>query len=369
MKLKTLLAILSLACLACSPSPIASVKERKASIAKLERLLEDKAPHTKNLQSRIASLLQSNLDARRLSSEVNAAWQIMHGVICYGRELRIATPDQGLVSAVDYAFSGGEVMGFELMPGSDILPTTGRRGLKARLEPGSYVGQGHVDQWLAVFAMAALPLETPIELNAQQFAIRDLARQAQFDVTNNLLDEFSWTLIALTHYFPDEPTWHAADGSMVSWEMLVEAELTYDVDLSPCGGTHRLAGITRAVQAKERLGLADSPTWNEAKQRIEACLTSAKQYRASDGSFSSYYFERPGATADLSAVLAGSGHVLEFVALAAPADELSANWIELGVTRLCDLLESTREVELDCGALYHALNGLRIYQQRVASKG
>ena len=152
------------------------------------------------------------------------------------------------------------------MLGSQALQSTGRVGLKARLEPGSYVGQGHVDQWLAIFAMADLPLDTPIEHAGQTLTLLDWARQAQNDVSYNMLDEFSWTLIALTHYFPDEPTWQAADGHAVSWELLVEAELTYDIDQSPCGGTHRLAGIARALQAKQRLQLADSATWQKAQR-------------------------------------------------------------------------------------------------------
>ena len=224
------------------------------------------AERSDQLRKRIARVLEDGLHARRMDSQINAAWQIMHGVICYGRHLQIETPDRGLCSAVEYAFTGGQIEGFELMLGGQPLPSTERVGLKARLEPGSYIGQGHVDQWLAIFAMADLPLDTSIEHAGQKLTLLDWARQAQYDVSQNMLDEFSWTLIALTHYFPDEPTWQAADGNEISWELLVAAELTYDIDQSPCGGTHRLAGITRALQAKQRLGLADSATWEHAQR-------------------------------------------------------------------------------------------------------
>ncbi len=287
----------------------------------------------------------------------------MHGVICYGRQLEVETPDRGRVSALDYAFSGGQIDGFELKLGSEPLPSTGRVGLKSRLEPGSYKGQGHVDQWLAVFAMTDLPLDTPIAVGGQSLTLLDWARQAQYDASQNVLDEFSWTLIALTHFFPDEPSWQSRDGTL-SWELLVEAELTYDIDQSPCGGTHRLAGIARALRAKQRLGIADSPIWQQAQTLVDQCLTRAKEQRSVDGGLSSQYFSRPGVTADLSAELASSGHVFEFIALAAPAEELSAPWVELAALRLCEILERTRRIELDCGGLYHALNGLKIYQQR-----
>ncbi len=316
------------------------------------------------LRGRVAHVLEEGLRSRRLDTQINAAWQIMHGVICYGQQLQIDTPDRGLCSAVDYAFTGGQIQGFELMLGSQPLATTGRVGLKARLEPGSYIGQGHVDQWLAIFAMAELPLETPIEHDGQTLSVLDLARQAQADVGYNVLDEFSWTLIALTHYFPDETTWQTADGYCASWESLVAAELTYDIDQSPCGGTHRLVGIARALQARQRLALPDSETWRQAQRLIDESLAKVQQHRSPSGGLSSQYFARPSVTADLSAELASAGHLLEFVCVAAPLAELSSEWVEQAATRLCDILESSRHVELDCGALYHALNGLRIYQQR-----
>lgn len=346
----------------CGPAAFVTVAEQGINLEELES--DSAASLGKNLDVRIQDVLDSGRDRRRMSSTRNAAWQIMHGVICYGRDLQIDTPDRGETSAVDYAFSNGLIRGFELMPAADILRSTGRRGLKARLNPGSFEGQGHVDQWLAIFAMADLPLDTKIQVGDQQFVLMDLARQAQYDVPNNLLDEFSWTLIAMTHYFPDQPRWPTSGNTEVSWELLVEAELTYDIDLSPCGGTHRLAGIVRALNGKKRLGLPDSEVWNEAQLLVDRLYTNAKEFRSPNGSLSSFYFTSPGNTVDLATELSSTGHVFEFVALAASDDELDDPWIALTASRLCELLEATDTIELDCGALYHALNGLKIYQQR-----
>ncbi len=346
----------------CSPELFVSRTGPEEALRTFEQSLT--VLETEPLRARIEGVLADGNRGRRLSADVNAAWQIMHGVIAYGTELEIETSDRGLCGAIDYVFHGGQLMGFELQAGGEILPSTGRQGLKARLEPGSYIGQGHVDQWLAIFAMANLPLDTPVQLADKQFTLLDWARQAQYDVTRNLLDEYSWTLIALTHYFPDEPRWQAAEGRTVSWEDLVDVELGYDIDLSPCGGAHRLAGITRALAAKQRLKLADSPIWQRAQRRVDEALVKVNEQRDASGALSSYYFSRPGTTADLSAQLASSGHLLEFAALAAPAAELSAPWLEAAVEHLCGILERTKDVELDCGALYHALNGLKIYHDR-----
>lgn len=346
----------------CSPALFVSSSTPEASLRELEKSLSTQ--ETSPLKAQIESVLKAGQKHRRLSAEVNAAWQIVHGVIAYGTELEIETADRGVCGAIDYAFSGGQLMGFELQSGGEILPSTGRQGLKARLEPGSYIGQGHVDQWLGYFALADLPLDTPVQHAGVRYTLLDWARQAQFDVTRNLLDEFSWTLMALTHYFPDEPTWSAADGRTASWEGLVEVELEHDIDLSPCGGAHRLTGIALALNAKRRLSLADTPVWQRAQAKVDEAVAKVREQRSANGALSSFYFVRPGTTADLSAQLSSSGHLLEFVALAVPSDELSSPWLETAVERLCSVLEQTSDVELDCGALYHALNGLKIYHAR-----
>ncbi len=346
----------------CSPALLNSSSMPEEALRELEQSLSKQA--TDPLKAHIEAVLEAGHNHRRLNAEVNAAWQIIHGVIAYGADLEIETADRGICRAIDYAFSGGQLMGFELHSGGEILPSTGRHGLKARLEPGSYIGQGHVDQWLGYFAMADLPLDTPVQHAGAQYTLLDWARQAQYDVSRNPLNEFSWTLIALTHYFPKEPTWLAADDRTVSWEDLVDVELDYDIELSPCGGAHRLVGIAQALEAKRRNSLADTPVWQRAQTRVDEALAKVRQQRAASGALSSFYFTRPGITADLSAQLASSGHLLEFAALASPRDELSAAWLETAVERLCGVLDQTSDVELECGALYHALSGLKIYHRR-----
>lgn len=316
------------------------------------------------LAARIDAALERERTQRLLSSTTNAAWQIMHGVISYGGELPLETPDRGVVGALDYAFHGGLINGFELGLGSTPLPSTQRTGVTARLEPGSYVGQGHPDQWLAIFAMANVPLETEVMVGDTRRTLLDWGRQAQADVVYNLLNEYSWTLIALTHYFPSEPQWATADRTTVSWEAMVEAELTNEINTSACGGTHRLSGIVRALAAHQRLGLPDSPVWQEARQVVDRAIDNARVNRSRDGSLSSSYFVKPSRTVDVGAELSSAGHIFEFLALALPREELAEPWMELAGHRLCDLLDATQGVELDCGALYHGLNGLTLYRQR-----
>lgn len=315
------------------------------------------------LADRIERVLQTELKGRRLSSTDNAAWQIMHGVICYGHELPLDTPDRGTVSALDYAFHEGSIRGWQLMPGQ--LLSDDRRGVKALFEPGSYIGQGHVDQWIAICAMANLPPTDTLVIDGKSYTLLDWAEQARLDACHNPLHEYSWTLIALTYYFPDTPQWTAGDNSIWSWERMLEYEVNYDLNESPCGGAHRLVGLVRALEAKQRLKLADSPTWERTRRIVDKALADIEQMRCRDGSLSSHYLERPGASRDLGMTLASTGHLFEFVAVAADDKTLNTDWVRAAAARLCEIFEATRQQDLDCGACYHALNGLNVYRERL----
>lgn len=316
-----------------------------------------------DLPERIERTLQTELKGRKLTSNDNAAWQIMHGVICYGHDLPLETPDRGQVPALDYAFHEGTIRGWHLMPGQNL--SGDRRGVKAQLEPGSYTGQGHVDQWIAICAMAELPPTDTLGIDGKTYTLLDWAEQARLDACYNPLNEFSWTLIALTYYFPNDPQWTTNDGSIWSWERMLEYEVAYDLNESPCGGAHRLVGLTRALQAKQRLKLADSPAWEATRRKVDQALLDIEQMRCRDGSLSSHYLERPGASRDLGLTLASTGHLFEFLAVAAGTETLKSDWVRAAASRLCEIFEATRHEDLDCGACYHALNGLKVYRNRL----
>ncbi len=57
--------------------------------------------------------------------------------------------------------------------------------------------------------------------------------------------------------------------------------------------------------------------------------------------------------------------MLEFVTLAVDAQRLDEPWIRRAAENLCDLFRMTRDVPLECGALYHAAHALVLYRTRV----
>ncbi len=60
------------------------------------------------------------------------------------------------------------------------------------------------------------PTDTLV-IDDKTYTLLDWAEQARLDACYNPINEFSWSLIALTYYFPDDHQWTTNDGSTWSW--------------------------------------------------------------------------------------------------------------------------------------------------------
>ena len=295
---------------------------------------------------------------RHLVAETNAAWQVVHGILAFGPDLMLDVQGKP-VSALKYLQGGGRLNGWVLIPGD--------KGLEAPLEAGSKSGQGHEDQWLGYLSLIGLPGTTPLKVGDRTFTVQDLMTQAMWDIYPGM--ESTWTLMGLTAYQPEDVKWKSKDGSDWTIERVVQMEATQDPSLdlrnSACGGTHRLVGLTVALQRHLKNGGKLERGWKSGQDRIDTAVQMMKEYQQPDGSFSSDYLRRPNGTADIGNRIGTTGHTLEFLVLALPNDyELRSPWVTEAVLRLCDMLEQTREYDLECGGLYHAARGLRLYRER-----
>ncbi len=301
---------------------------------------------------------------RHLNLKEHAAWQILHGALAYERDFLVDN-DGELVSAVDHILGGGRMAGWEPEPGVHLVDT-GRQGLKVRVDPGSKQGQGHNDQWLAILAQCNVRPDEEIKLHDQTFTMQDYVHQVQWDVATNVHLEYSWTLIALSTYLPTDTKWTASDGQTWTIERLLESETEQDLQTSACGGTHRLIGMTMALnQYLIRDGGELQGPWKVADQQIQQAIAKARQFQNEDGSFSTNYIHRPGRSADLAQNLGSTGHVLEFLTLAMTDEQLRQPWVRRAVVRMCDMFQKSKSVPLECGALYHAAHGLILYRSRI----
>jgi hypothetical protein len=312
-------------------------------------------PPAEELQGQLDEVLDATFQ-RRLSLDEHAAWQILHGALAYQRGFLVDKGGQ-MVSAVDHILEGGQMKGWTIEPG--------QRGPRAILEAGSKTGQGHPDQWLAILAQCELEPTQTIQVDSRTYTMADFIAQVQWEVPRNVQREYSWTLIGLTSYLPTNAGWTAMDGKTWSIERLVEEEAAQELATSACGGTHRVIGLTMALNRHLDQGGTLEGAWLRADAVIQQAIARARQMQNPDGSFSTHYFERPGNSPDLAQNLGTTGHILEFLTLALDEEELREPWVQRAVLNLCDLFRKTRDLPLECGALYHAAHGLVLYRTRV----
>jgi hypothetical protein len=317
---------------------------------------------------RIDAVLAQARDGRRLDAAVNGAWQAVHGILAFGRELPLAHDGQ-VSPALDYLLGGGSIAGWVLRPGSP--------GVVAVVEEGSTTGQGHPDQWLGYLSqcgvaaggpgiVGGLPLDTTLVVAGREFTLADLFAQARHDLRPG--QEASWTLMALAAYLPPDASWESGDGRRWATEDVVRMEAESDIFGAACGGAHRLYGLAAAVMAY-RAAHPDGPPagsgWELAEEVLADCIDRARRFQQPDGSFSVHLFERPAASPDVSATLSATGHVFEVLALVLDDESLAEPWMERAALRLVTLLERTSDLDLECGGLYHAAHGLAIYRRRI----
>ena len=325
-------------------------------------------PARAELCHRIDAALEQARDGRRLDAAVNGAWQAVHGILAFGRDLPLAH-DGEVSSALDYLLGGGRIAGWVLRPGTP--------GVVAVVEEGSTLGQGHPDQWLGYLSqcgvatagdglVGGLPLDTKLVVGSREFTLADLFAQARHDIRPG--QEASWTLMALAAYLPPDATWESGDGRRWTTEDVVRMEAESDIFGAACGGAHRLYGLAAAVTAYRAVHPEGPPPgsgWEEAEAVLEDCIDRARRFQQPDGSFSVHLFERPATSPDVFATLSATGHVFEVLALLLDDESLSEPWVTRAAERLVSLLERTSDVDAECGGLYHAVHGLALYRRRI----
>jgi len=310
---------------------------------------------------RIGRVLDQIRDGRQLSTATQGAWQVVHGILAFGESFRVVHEGQS-VSALEYLLDGGRLAGWKLR--------SGEPGIIAVVEEGSTLGQGHPDQWLGYLSQCGsdgIPLDRSLMVGDQRARVGDLLSQAQADLRPG--QEATWTLMALATYLPPGSSWQGADGESWNLERVMAMELEADLASSACGGAHRLYGLATAVnrhRQQQQEGAEPLPgIWGEAEEIITDCIERARRFQQADGSFSTQYFERPASSPDVFVKLGSSGHIFEFLAIALPAERLTEPWVLRGAARLVTMLEQTADIDVECGALYHAAHGLLLYRNRL----
>jgi hypothetical protein len=294
---------------------------------------------------------------RFLETEVHTPWQIVHGLLAYRRDY-VIKKNGVKVNALEWIASGPyykEQPWFEKMPyGAHAHPYNNV----------PYAFQGHPNQFMAYMTMCDLPFDFKFRTSSGEMAtISDFINGAKMEVNDR--EEVTWTLWFLSHYIEPDSQWVNKDGQPWSMERLVQVENSKVVTSAACGGTHGLFALAYARNAYVQSGRQLSGVWFEADQKVQRYVEEARANQNQDGTFSSNYFQGPGYSNDFVKRIGTTGHILEFVCVALPMSRLREEWVHRAATALAKELIENKASAAECGALYHAVDGLAVYRTRM----
>lgn len=317
------------------------------------------APATEDpLLQQVDQAIQVN-GQRFLVANVHTPWQIFHGILAYRRDFLLKVGDQKMSAITWIATTEPR---FDGRPWIVVTPHGGK--FQGYTRP--YAFEGHPTQFLALLSQSNLPPDFTFKAGDRSVSIADMLQAAMQEV--NSREEITWVLWALNHYLKPDATWVNQWGEPWSIEKLIQIELASPVVGRPCGGNHGLFALSRARDKFAKNGQPLRGVWYEAELKIQKFVEIARSLQNSDGSFSSNFYAGPQYSNDINTRFNTTGHTMEFLSVGLPDQRLNEPWVRNAVAVLSRDLIEHRKSPVDCGPLYHSLNALMIYRDRVKPK-
>jgi hypothetical protein len=322
------------------------------SILPIAAVTDDSAEAELNELVKQAVKVTSN---RFLTANVHTPWQILHGILALRQDFDIKVDGQK-TSALKWLSEGNE------WKGDSIVRKTPHGGEFHRFTK-PYHFEGHPNQFLAILTMSELGTDHEfLTSRGEAVTIDEMLNNAKMTVNDR--EEITWTLWTLSRYLPIDTEWINKDGEAWSMERLVQIQTYADVNQAACGGTHGLFALSLARNSYIYSGKKPRGIWLEADQKIKRYIAESRSLQNADGTFSTSYFAGPGKSEEFGRRIATSGHILEFLMVAADDKELQKPWFRKAVHAVANELVENRSSAADCGPLYHALHALVLYGNR-----
>ncbi|MEZ6126564.1 MAG: hypothetical protein R3C49_25865 [Planctomycetaceae bacterium] len=307
----------------------------------------------------LVNLCQETVDmaSRRLmSTSQHTPWQMMHGLLGLRHDFRIL--HNGVpVSGLDWISQGQ-------MFNNEYWFEKTQFGGRAHPYSVPYAFEGHANQFVAILSMLGVDLDHQFGTPTGPITMRQMIEHAKMAL-NLKVDEPTWTLWALSRYLPPDARWKTAQGEIWSIERLVQDQTNRPMQGAPCGGTHSLFALAHARNVYLRQGQPLRGVWLQAEYKIRKYINTARMLQNSNGTLSSNYFRGREYNPDFNKRMASAGHVLEFLMIALPQEELQARWVRRAIEATAQDLMNNRKVYVKCSPLYHSVNALNIYLDRV----
>ena len=294
---------------------------------------------------------------RHLDADKHTPWQIMHGVVALRRDFMLSRGDS-MVNCIEFISDAPQFRGEHWFQAT-------KHGGRAHPFSVPYAFEGHANQFLALLSPSNLPLDHEFNVDGQRtVTMADMIRNAKMTVNDK--EEITWTLWFLTHYIDIDSEWTNEKGEPWSMERLVQMQTRATVTNAPCGGTHGLYAIAYA-----RNGLHP-----EARSVCTACtirrirkstvtLNWLDRYRIGMAASRRDFYKGPGQSQDFNERIKSSGHMLEWLMMGLPQQRINEPWVRRAVASISTDLIHNASQPAECGPLYHALNSLIMYRDRV----
>ncbi len=298
------------------------------------------------------------IGARYLVSNAHSPWQIFHGIIAQRQNLKVRVGNH-LVPAIEWVSTTNPAY-----KGQYLFEKTSW-GARTHKYTEPYHFEGHPNQFLGILTLSNLPLTHEFSIGSnRKITMADLVNNAKMEVNDR--EEITWTLWFLAKYLDPADEWNNAQGDYWSIEKLVKIQNAAVVERAACGGTHGLFALAYARQHYlEKTGKPLHGVWLESDQKIKKYIALSKSIQNRDGSFPTKYYKGFGTPSDFSERLASTGHIMEWLMMAVSDEELKEPWVRNGIHYLAWKMVQYRHLPANCGPLYHALDAITLYQERM----
>lgn len=297
-------------------------------------------------------------------------WTVFHGILGLGPDVMILDTSVGKrMKALDYVRVGKEMKGLRFDnrgQGLDVFTAT---------ETDRFYAQGHQDQFVAEMAQWGVPLGLKFKVDNKDFTFADFVRYSKYRASATRKQELSWAILIVAEYEGTNLAWTNQFGETVTLEDMVNYELNSPMDPEEaikigqlplsCGGTHRLYGLSWALNVYLQNGGKLTGLWKKVDDKLNSFKKSIKNTQNEDGSFSTNWLVRKGNDPAPGLRLTTTGHTFEWLALALTDAELREPWVEHAASYLTQLVFELQREPVEGGALYHAVHGLIIYYARL----
>jgi hypothetical protein len=288
----------------------------------------------------------------------NGFWTVFHGILGLGPAAELVDPNtRQRFNALDYIAGGGEVRGMRFVP----TPF----GLEVETRPGTFVSQGHQDQFVAEMVEWGVSPDRKFLVAGKEHTFREFINHSKMRTSVRAGQELEWSMLIIGQHEGTDAVWVNAAGETVRFEQLLRHELDAPLDDAACGGTHRLFGLSWVYHLHLQRGGKTEGIWKEVADRLADCKRKAREMQNGDGSFSTNWFRGRGYNTDMQARLSTTGHIFEWLALACTDEELDEPWMRNAANCLALMFFDVQRVPMEGGTLYHATHGLLIYYARV----